>query len=426
MTQLDRIAKARMNIILAAPFFGTLLMRTPMVRDDNKKTFCTNGKVIKYNEAFAAMLSDSELCGVLVHEVAHCALGHLWRIGKRNLEKWNIATDHAVNKMLLDYVNEDRKACKGTYVVPWSLPKGCELASDNLDLSAEERYARMPDAPPDGRKQNPQNGQNNQPGSPKGQPGNTAQLGPQDSQPLFVPPASAPAPSALLNSHPASVGEFEQPASNQDGTSTEDEWKVAITQAATIAKMRGQLSDSLRRVISEVLEPRVPWRQVIREFIRVQVRDDYNWKRPNRRYLHRGFALPSLSNERMGRLDVAIDTSGSISKTILDEFAAEAQAALDECNPISIRVIYCDAKVHSIEEYQPGDDLRKLTAPKGGGGTAFEPVFQEIAKQEEPPSALIYLTDGDGSFPKTVPDYPVLWARIKKNKFPFGQVVDVK
>ena len=170
MTQLDRIAKARMNVILSAPFFGTLLMRLPMVCDNSIPTFCTDGKRIKFNEEFCAALSDGEVGFALVHEVAHCALGHLWRMGKRDGSKWNLAADHAVNKMLRDYLTEDRAACTGTYIAPWAMPNWCELPGDNTDLSAEERYARMPDQPqpPKNGGQKPENG--GQPGAGKPDP----------------------------------------------------------------------------------------------------------------------------------------------------------------------------------------------------------------------------------------------------------------
>jgi predicted metal-dependent peptidase len=81
ITQAQRIVKARMGVILSAPFFGSLLMRLKMIEDPSVATFCTDGKAIHYNAEFAASLSDAELRGVLVHEVCHCAQGHLWRSG---------------------------------------------------------------------------------------------------------------------------------------------------------------------------------------------------------------------------------------------------------------------------------------------------------------------------------------------------------
>ena len=129
--------------------------------------------------------------------------------------------------------------------------------------------------------------------------------------------------------------------------------------------------------------------------------------------------------ERMGRLAIGVDTSGSIDEKILRVFASEIQAALDECQPERIDIIYCGARVQSTEEYVPGDAVT-LKNCKGGSGTKFEPVFKHIEDFEELPVSLIYLTDLEGSFPAHAPDYPVLWASIKDRPYPFGEVVSVQ
>ena len=387
-TQSDRIAKARMGIILSAPFFGSLLMRLQMIPDTAVPTFRTNGQVIRYNETFASGLSDSELRFVLVHEVCHCAQGHLWRIAHRDMSKWNHATDYQINAMLSTYVEEERAIhqqsnASGRFTEPWTFPKDGLHSEQFKGLSSEEIYNLLPDGFPNG-------------GSGTGS-------------------GSSSSPSC---------GEFEASANAPDGTPIEDDWKIAVTQAATVAKMRGKLPASIARLVGELLEPKVPWREVLREFIRVRTRDDYNWTQPNRRYLHTGCVLPSLHSERMGRLAIAIDTSCSITEQHLAEFSAEVQSALDECEPSVIEVIYCDARVNGTDAFQPGDTVKLRNL--GGGGTDFRPAFEHVAAAEDLPVALIYLTDGDGAFPSEEPEYPVLWATIKSNQYPFGEVVAVK
>jgi predicted metal-dependent peptidase len=370
-TQLARIKKARMGIILDAPFFGSLLMRLNMVREDDKQTFCTDGKRIAFNEEFAASLSDDELKGVLVHEVCHVAQGHLWRMDSRDPERWNHATDYQINQFLTDYTAE--MAAKGK-TVPWKLPEGGLIDPQFKGMASEQIYHALPTG-----------------SGGKGKP---------------------------------SAGEFEAPAPEADGTSSEDAWKVAITQAANAAKMQGSCPGCVQRMVGEVLAPKVPWREVLREFIRAQARDDFSWRKPNRRYAAQGIILPGLFSERMGRLVIAIDTSGSIGEKELAEFQAEAQCALDECSPEAIDVIYCDAAINGTAEFLPGDAVK--LKPMGGGGTAFAPVFAHVEAMDEPPVALIYLTDGYGSHAKQEPEYPVLWATTGTDKFPWGTVVAVK
>jgi predicted metal-dependent peptidase len=74
------------------------------------------------------------------------------------------------------------------------------------------------------------------------------------------------------------------------------------------------------------------------------------------------------------------------------------------------------------------EDMRAWlkSPPKGGGGTSFIPVFEWIREQGIEPDALVYLTDGMGSFPRHAPSYPVIWGNIyPEAKYPFGDVVDV-
>ncbi len=394
-SQFDRINKARMGIILDAPFFGSLLMRLSMVRDDTKPTFCTDGRCIKFNEKFAATLSNDELRGVLVHEVCHVAQGHLWRMDSRDAKRWNMATDYQINQFLEDYTKESRENGK---TVPWKLPKDGLLDAQFRGMASEEIYHKLPEPPPGGG------------GS--GQPGQGAGDGSEDGE-------------GDGECGPSSPGEFEQPAAAEDGTSSEDEWKVAVVQAANAAKMLGKCPASVARLVGELVSPKVPWREVLREFIRTKARDDFSWQKPNRRYVAQGIILPGLYSERMGRIVIAVDTSGSIGERELAEFQAEVQAALDECQPEAVDVIYCDAAINGTDEFTPGDAVK--LRPMGGGGTDFRPVFEHIETTiDKPPVAAIYLTDGYGSHTSRVPEYPVLWATTGTDQFPFGEVVAIK
>ena len=126
-----------------------------------------------------------------------------------------------------------------------------------------------------------------------------------------------------------------------------------------------------------------------------------------------------------------IDTSGSIGEKELNMFFAEMAGILEDVRPKRLVVMWCDAKVHRVDEIEEASDLtglRKKGAP-GGGGTMFEPVFDEMDKMGlDDVDALVYLTDGYGSFPKAPPSYPVIWGNIsdlKPEHYPFGDVVEI-
>jgi len=90
-------------------------------------------------------------------------------------------------------------------------------------------------------------------------------------------------------------------------------------------------------------------------------------------------------------------------------------------------VMWCDAQVGRVDEVEEASQLTMLDKPPGDGGTAFNPVFDEIAEMGLVPDALVYLTDGYGRFPGAAPSYPVIWGTtaLEPEKYPFGDVVAI-
>ena len=61
--------------------------------------------------------------------------------------------------------------------------------------------------------------------------------------------------------------------------------------------------------------------------------------------------------------------------------------------------------------------------PKRGGGTRFTPVFDALDELPRCPSALVYLTDGDGAYPEQSPGFPVIWLLTQAWTVPFGTTI---
>jgi predicted metal-dependent peptidase len=204
----------------------------------------------------------------------------------------------------------------------------------------------------------------------------------------------------------------------------EAEWQVAVAQAEQVAQQRGELPGGLGRLVQQVLNPHVDWREVLREFVSRNARNDYAWSPPNRRLIHAGLYLPGVRSEELGDVVLAVDTSGSIGQKQLDRFAGEAQGILD-AYACELTIVYHDSAIQDIGHWTPADGPLVL-APKGGGGTDHRPVFEWIEKQSLTPTCLICLTDMDTIFPDTAPDYPVLWASTGNTTSPsFGLCVRV-
>ena len=409
-----RLRKARINLISDMPFFGTLAFKLKTVEDASIPTACVDGIHLRINPDYAATLSGPQLAGLLVEEIGHCAMGHIWRENGREHQLWNQACDQTLWETILKLT----PATDGRV----ALSPDCRWDSRYAGMSAEEIYHAMQQQSKGGGGQQPKPSAASSPGEFQAPPDNS----PTDNSPS---PSDNGQPTTDNSPSPTDNG---QPATDNSSSSsaTEQDWKHAVAQAATVERQRGQgsLPAWLKLLVEELVEPKVPWTEYVREFCHRLSRDDYSFRRPNRRLLGSGFVLPSLHSETLGPIVGAFDTSGSISciSTLITDMLGEFQGVLDLCRPEKLLLLDCDTSVHQQQEFFPGDDLRAFV-PTGGGGTDFRPVFAAIAALPEPPACLIFLTDLEGCFPREAPPYPVLWANFgePRSKAPFGTTIFV-
>jgi predicted metal-dependent peptidase len=364
----DHLTRARTALLLDHFFFGRLALYLKLVEDDTIPTLAVDGKHISYNPEFVLTLSHALMMSAICHEIGHCIFNHIFRRGGRSPKVWNIAGDYVINEML-----EKAKFQMGNGWLRNSAYDGMS-AEHVYDLLMQENGGSGPD------------------GGVMGEDGGLCEI--RDSG--------------------TSQAEMEESAM---------EWKIAVTQAADGAKKHGKLPAGFERFVEEITTPKVPWREVLARFITQISKNDYVWTRPNRRYISRGIFLPSLYSECMGRIDVVIDTSGSIDQPTLNAFGAEIQAIVNAVRPECTRVIYCDARINHIDEFSPNDTLEFKA--HGGGGTDFRPPFQLIETEDEKPACLVYLTDMYGSFPAE-PDFPTLWCATTNRVGPFGETVQIE
>lgn len=388
------ITKARTSLLLDFEFFGQLALRLDVRMDASQPTEAsTDGRAIYFHPEKAAALSEPELVWLWAHEVMHCAKGDLWRGKGKDPERWNIAADYKVNQILDETMRASTAAARRMKAM-----SGICRDPQYDRLSAEEVYHQLPDNP-QGR-----------------QPGAFTRAAPQ---------------AGGDEDGENGEGQGDDAGGNtlaQGDEALEAEWREAVATAATTTRMRdrGHLPAGIAAAIEELMNPAVSWRELLRQFAARVTRDDYTWKRPNRRFAHAGVMLPSLRTEGLGTIAVVRDTSGSITPELNRAFLTELQEILDTCHPEVIHVLDCDARVHQHLEFRTGDDLRG-TAYRGGGGTDFVPAFDYLERHHIEADAVIYLTDLYGRFPDGPPAAPVLWLNygMPRNKAPFGETVDV-
>lgn len=425
------LLRARVQLLFKQPFFATLCLRLNLIPTSLFPTMATNGKVIRYNAAFVESLTPDELEGVLAHEVLHCALGHHCRRGSREKSLWNIATDYAINPIVL----------KNGLV----LPKDRLVHPDYEGLSAEQIYDRLlqeqsaggSPGPPQtqgagagssgGNGTSTPNAQSTQPQA--GTATSSSDPEPQDATPGKDQPALED--DDLNSPREGGFGEVldatddqGNPAGEGESSRQASEWAIAAQQALQSAKGQGRGTTDVERPLQESRESTQDWRAILRAFVSATVLSDYRWSPPNRRFVSVGLYLPSLHREGTGPLVIGVDTSGSVTPRELDQFAGEITAISDQAQPERIHVVYCDEAVTASQEFGPLEPI--LLEPKGGEGTDFRPVFQWVEDNNLSPACLIYLTDLDcADYPSPPPPYPVLWATNSRRTAPFGETVKI-
>jgi predicted metal-dependent peptidase len=379
-----KIERAKIRLILREqPFFGVLLGRLKLVEVNDPTqvdTMATDGRHLYYYPPFVEELPDDQLAGVLVHEVLHNALEHHLRRKDRDHKKWNRATDYVINA--------------NVFAAGLKLPEWVLFDAKYDGMTEEEVYAALPED--DGGKGRKGNG--NDPGGCGG----------------------------VMDGAP----QYDQAAINE----MRAEMQVAVRQAVSYAKAvaAGQLPEYLKRLVDKILEPKVDWAEEFRRLVSNSLSIvEQTWSRPNRRYLHAGFYLPGSIPDAVDTVVVAVDTSGSINGPILNAFSAEAGGVLDEGHIDKMVVVYADARVHSAEEFERGDQFRMHA--QGGGGTAFSDTFRWIKENHPDAAAVIYLTDLVVTDHGDEPDCPVIWATwgTKQTfehwaaKIPFGHAIHI-
>lgn len=366
-----RLSRAKTALILEHPFVGTIAMSMPFSYDDTIQppTACTNGKWVKFHPQFVSELNDEELKFVVAHEVMHPMLEHTTRRGSREHRRWNQAADYVINKFL-----NDEKIGK--------MPKMGLLSDAVYQAGGGTTDGIYETLPP-----NDMNGPGQ--GNGHGDPMDDCQDG------------------------GGSAAEVAQQAA---------EWKVKVAQAAQAAKMAGKLSANAQRLVGEILEAKVNWREAFQRFMIKAKTDQRSFARPNRRFTTQGLYMPSVSGEQMGEVVFFVDCSGSIGQEELNQFAGEMRTAKEDCNPLVTHVAYFDSQVCHYDKFTRDEEL--VVAMHGGGGTDFGACFKWLEQQDINPVAIVFLTDMYGPFGDTPPEAPLLWVSTSGiDKAPFGEVI---
>ena len=390
----EKLTTARVGLLLKAPFFGNMATRMRLIdASDWCPTAATDGRGFYYNIDFVKKLSVKKLEFLFAHEILHCVFDHFGRVGSRDRTLSNIAQDYAVNQILVDerigekitevqicYDNKYRgMAWEEIYDELWdkaekiSLPELMKQLGDVLDEHINE----------DG----------NGPGK----------EGDKDGK-----------------------GSGRPTITKEEAQKIRDEIKQAMIQSAAAAGA-GKVPAGIQRMIKDLTEPKMNWRQLVQQEIQSIIRNDFSFQRFNRKSAHSGAILPGMKEDVTIDVAIGMDMSGSIGDEDAKTFLSEIKGIMDQYQDFRINIWCFDTEVynhqaithdesHLLDEYQP----------QGGGGTDFEANWEFMKENDIQPKKFIMFTDGYPCGGWGDEDYCDTIFIVKGNKeaqAPFGQTV---
>ena len=390
----EKLTTARVGLLLKAPFFGNMATRMALIdASEWCPTAATNGRNFYYNKKFIEKLTVKKLEFLFGHEILHCVLDHFGRLGSRNPRLANIAQDYAVNQILVD----ERIGEKITEVDICLDPKYRGMAWEEIydelwekaeKISMEDLLKELGDVLDEHLKEEEGAGagSGDKEGDGKGRPS----------------------------------------MSKEEAQAIRDEIKQAMIQSAAAAGA-GKVPAGIQRLIKDLTEPKMNWRQLIQQEIQSIVRNDYSFQRFNRKSAHSGAVLPGMREDVTIDVAISLDMSGSIGDDDAKTFLSEVKGIMDQYVDFKINLWTFDTDIYGHKEitHDNSEDLLAYEV-QGGGGTDFEANYTWMKEQGIQPKKFIMFTDGYPCGSWGDPDYCDTIFIVKGNKeaqAPFGQTV---
>ena len=417
-----------MSILGVNRFYATILSKLVKIEIKSGTAavgFNKFGKIcLFYNPDFILTLPLAQAQGCVVHEVLHVFFRHLTRFKineeNRHLAKlYNLGMDMAINQYLPDlpegviypetfglekeksadwYIEELKKLAEQQNKCPQcGTPMQGQGEGQDQQGDGQDQQQQGNDVCPNCGHQHPSNGQ-------------------------------------TLDSHDLWDKVIDDNGQVHDAKEydIDAEYEVTSTVMKAIKECKeyGSLPDFVEKEIENLKTiKRHNWKKELKVFVNTVLtsKKRLSQKRVNRRLHDAEYILPGKKKSRNPKLLLVRDTSGSMyddatQEELLNEMIQISKSA-------SVLVCDCDTQVHQTYTVRKASDFKNY---KGGGGTSFEPAFEEAKKLQV--DGIVYLTDTDGSFPdkKDIGKFAsqTIWvtfndSRDIKNRIPFGKHVNI-
>jgi predicted metal-dependent peptidase len=377
-----KISQAKAKLLVDYPYFGTIASKLELIQNNDIAAFKSDGKKLEYNSDFLAKLELNEMEFVFANGAMHASLAHENRRNGRSGWLWQMATDYAVNDMLVENGMERpheatySKRFSGLYAEEIYAQLKEDILRDELEYEADDVH----------------DVENN-------------------------------------NSEKENPRHVEQITQEQ---LLEEQLFEEFTKSVLEAEAkRDSLPHAIERFFHLEKGGKIDWRNELKAALDRYHKDDYTLIPPNKKFLHVGIYLPSCVSNKF-QLVIAIDSSGSVDEKLLNEFLSEINFLMDSVQNYQIDLLVCDDTIHSHAVFYSGDTLE--VELQGGGGTDFRPVFEFIERELGEIKLLLYFTDLNVIFPHVpersdkyswgaVPNYDVKWITPKDANVPFGEII---
>jgi len=355
----EKLTTARIGLLLKAPFFGQLATRMTLTNADEWcGTAATDGRKFYYNSEFVNNMPLKQLEFLVGHEILHAVYDHMSRRIDRQPRLANIAADYCVNYDLVEQrIGEKISVVPILYDTKFkgmSYEEVYEYLYENADkinLSQLEQMVL------DDHLEEDSNGD----GSGKD--------GDKD-------------------------GNGRPKLSKEEAAAIRDEIKGAVIAAAQAAGA-GNLPSGVKRLLKDMTEPVISWKDLLQQQIQSTIKNDYSWARPSRRGWHIDAILPASKPGDMIDVCIALDQSGSISEDDSRAFLGEIKGIMDSFDEYKITVWCFDTDVYNCQTFTSDniDDIMTYE-PMGGGGTDFMANWEFMQANNIEPKKFIMFTDG--------------------------------
>tara|TARA_B110000503_G_scaffold133276_1_gene210523 strand:+ start:627 stop:1943 length:1317 start_codon:yes stop_codon:yes gene_type:complete len=367
---MDRIITARVGLLLRHPFFGNMATRLRIVAADEwLPTAAVDGRSLYYNTQFFNAMDNKEIEFVVAHEILHMVFDHLGRREERNPMLYNIAADYIVNNLLVrDRIGNKPKIvdCFQDFKYEgWTSEDVYDELFKEAEKNGEEYLKQLGEMLDEHLDMEGEAGEGKDGGDGEGKDGNGNNV--SKSKPKY---------------------------SKEEMKKIKDEIKENMISAAQTAGA-GNVPAGVARMIKELTEPKMNWRELLRQQIQSTIKSDYTFSRPSRKGQMSGAILPGMHFQDTIDVAISLDMSGSIGNAQAQDFLSEIKGIMDEYKDYNIKLWCFDTKVYNEQDFNAdcGDDLMDYEI-MGGGGTDFDANWKYMKENDIQPKKFIMFTDG--------------------------------